>query len=169
MDPYSYQPMVTVTVPMYRDSRFYGVSTIDLKLEGLQAFLADVSQAFGGYAFAVDRNGKFLSFPREGLGKRYGTDVQGNRTEEMRRLPGSGYRRKMLTATVGGVPMDSAYIVFIIDTSGSMQENVWLLVLKKITEVLDIYPAEYRLDKPAVLFDLALVHCHRMQGTGMPN
>ena len=82
MDPYSYQPMVTVTLPMYRDSRFYGVSTIDLKLEGLQAFLADVSQAFGGYAFAVDRNGKFLSFPREGLGKRYGIDAQGNRTEE---------------------------------------------------------------------------------------
>jgi len=62
-------------------------------------------------------------------------------TEEMRRLLGSGYRRKLLTATVGGVPVDSEYIVFIIDTSGSMQENVWPLVLKKITEVLDIYPA----------------------------
>ncbi|MBI5041747.1 MAG: hypothetical protein HZB57_11285, partial [Gammaproteobacteria bacterium] len=32
MDPYSYQPMVTVTAPMYRDESFYGVTTIDLKL-----------------------------------------------------------------------------------------------------------------------------------------
>jgi diguanylate cyclase (GGDEF)-like protein len=82
MDPYSYQPMVTVTAPMYRDGEFYGVSTIDLKLEGLQAFLAEVSRNFGGYAFAVDRNGKFLSFPEESLTKLYGTDGQGNRTEE---------------------------------------------------------------------------------------
>ena len=82
MDPYSYQPMVTVAVPMYRDERFYGVSTVDLKLEGLQAFLEDVSRSFGGYAFAVDRNGKFLSFPDESLTKIYATDDQGGRTEE---------------------------------------------------------------------------------------
>ncbi len=82
MDPYSYQPMVTVTAPMYRDGKFYGVTTIDLKLEGLQVFLAEVSHNFGGYAFAVDRNGKFLSFPDERLTKVYGTDAQGNRTEE---------------------------------------------------------------------------------------
>ncbi|MGB5440456.1 MAG: VWA domain-containing protein [Gammaproteobacteria bacterium] len=61
-------------------------------------------------------------------------------TEEMRRLLGSGYRRKQLAATIGGVPVDSEYIIFIIDTSGSMQQGAWPLVLKKITEVLDIYP-----------------------------
>jgi len=82
MDPYSYQPMVTVAVPMYRGERFYGVSTVDLKLEGLQAFLEEVSRSFGGYAFAVDRNGKFLSFPDESLTKLYATDDQGGRTEE---------------------------------------------------------------------------------------
>lgn len=82
MDPYSYQPMVTVTVPMYRDELFYGVSSVDLKLEGLHAFLEDVSRSFGGYAFAVDRNGKFLSFPDESLTKIYSTDDQGGRTEE---------------------------------------------------------------------------------------
>ncbi|MGD8631760.1 MAG: VWA domain-containing protein [Gammaproteobacteria bacterium] len=61
-------------------------------------------------------------------------------TEEMRRLLGSGYQRRKLTATIGGVPVDSEYIIFIIDTSGSMQQNAWPLVLKKVTEVLDIYP-----------------------------
>ncbi|MGB5606176.1 MAG: VWA domain-containing protein, partial [Gammaproteobacteria bacterium] len=61
-------------------------------------------------------------------------------TEEMKRLLGSGYQRKKLAATIGGVPVDSEYIIFIIDTSGSMQQNAWPLVLKKVTEVLDIYP-----------------------------
>jgi hypothetical protein len=61
-------------------------------------------------------------------------------TEEMRRLLGSGYQRKQLAATIGGVPVDSEFIIFIIDTSGSMQQNAWPLVLKKVTEVLDIYP-----------------------------
>jgi hypothetical protein len=61
-------------------------------------------------------------------------------SEEMRRLLGSGYQRRKLTATIGGVPVDSEYIIFIIDTSGSMQQNAWPLVLKKVGEVLDIYP-----------------------------
>ena len=61
-------------------------------------------------------------------------------TAEMRRLLGSGYQRRKLTATIGGVPVDSEYIIFIIDTSGSMQQNAWRLVLKKVSEVLDIYP-----------------------------
>jgi len=82
MDPYSYQPMVTVAVPMFREQQFYGVSTVDLKLEGLHEFLENISNSFGGYAFAVDRNGKFLSFPDEALTKLYGIDGQGVRTEE---------------------------------------------------------------------------------------
>jgi len=82
MDPYSYQPMVTVTAPMFRNEQFYGVSTIDLKLEGLHAFLERTTQEFGGYAFAIDRSGKFLSYPDEGLTKIYGADDQGNVTQE---------------------------------------------------------------------------------------
>jgi len=57
---------------------------------------------------------------------------------DLRRLLGAGYRRR--DATVGGVPVDSEYIIFIIDTSGSMHEGAWPLVLKKVTQVLDIYP-----------------------------
>ncbi|MFC3152509.1 response regulator [Litoribrevibacter euphylliae] len=81
MDPYSYQSMVTATAPMFRDGRFYGVTTIDLKLEGLSEFLAKESEKFGGYAFALDRNGTFLSHPNEELTKEFGVDEEGNRTE----------------------------------------------------------------------------------------
>jgi hypothetical protein len=59
-------------------------------------------------------------------------------TEEMKRL----YKilPKKRTRSVGGIPMDSEYIVFIIDTSGSMQRNAWSLVQKKMRETLEIYP-----------------------------
>ncbi len=60
-------------------------------------------------------------------------------TEEMRRLlrhtppPPAG-------SSVGGIPVDSEYIIFIIDTSGSMQRHAWGLVQRKIRETLKIYP-----------------------------
>jgi Diguanylate cyclase, GGDEF domain/Cache domain len=66
-DPYSLQPMVTVSVPMKRNSQAIGVATIDLKLEGLQELLRDAANEFGGYAFVIDRNGRFLSFPDDNL------------------------------------------------------------------------------------------------------
>ncbi len=82
MDPYSFQPMVTVTAPMYREDRFYGVTTVDLKLEGLKAFLSEISETYGGYAYAMDRNGKFLSFPDETLTKTYELNDEGAPIEE---------------------------------------------------------------------------------------
>ncbi|OHB43971.1 MAG: hypothetical protein A2Y13_06940 [Planctomycetes bacterium GWC2_45_44] len=82
MDPYSYQPMVTCTVPMYRNGKFFGVSTVDFKLEGLGKFLEQASSRLGGYSFVVDRNGKFLSFPKESMAKIYPIDKFGKKTEE---------------------------------------------------------------------------------------
>lgn len=40
---------------------------------------------------------------------------------------------------IGGIPVDSEYIIFVIDTSGSMQQK-WGWVEKKLGEVLDVYP-----------------------------
>jgi len=42
--------------------------------------------------------------------------------------------------TVGGIPADSEYIIFVIDTSGSMQNYSWPKVLQKVEETLNIYP-----------------------------
>jgi hypothetical protein len=61
-------------------------------------------------------------------------------TEEMKRLLGRNYRRPKADATVGGIPVDSEYIIFVIDTSGSMFSNAWPLVNRKLAEVLAIYP-----------------------------
>ena len=61
-------------------------------------------------------------------------------TAEMRRVLGANYQRNLARATIGGVPVDSEYIIFIIDTSGSMKQHAWPGVLKKLEEVLSIYP-----------------------------
>jgi hypothetical protein len=59
-------------------------------------------------------------------------------TEEMRRLLSRIPDRP--DNPIGGVPIDSEYIIFIIDTSGSMQTHAWPLVQKKMQEILEIYP-----------------------------
>jgi hypothetical protein len=59
-------------------------------------------------------------------------------TDEMRHL--EVVKRPTEDAVIGGVPVDSEYIVFVIDTSGSMQRFAWPLVRKKMREILDIYP-----------------------------
>ena len=59
-------------------------------------------------------------------------------TEEMRRLL-ANYRPPPKDTTVGGIPVDSEYIIFVIDNSGSMQ-TVWPTVKAKLKETLDVYP-----------------------------
>ncbi len=61
-------------------------------------------------------------------------------TAEMERLLGKAYRRRPSDNTVGGIPVDSEYIIFIVDTSGSMQDYAWPLVQQKLEETLQIYP-----------------------------
>ena len=62
-DPYSGEPMVTCTAPMRVAGAFVGVSTVDLKLSGLQRFLDARGQGLPGYAFLIDRNGVFITVP----------------------------------------------------------------------------------------------------------
>ncbi|MCC6203206.1 MAG: VWA domain-containing protein [Gammaproteobacteria bacterium] len=59
-------------------------------------------------------------------------------TEEMQRLLAE--RDSVDNDLVGGIPVDSEYIIFIIDTSGSMVEMSWRTALRQINAVLDTYP-----------------------------
>ncbi|KAF1061253.1 MAG: Methyl-accepting chemotaxis protein PctC [Pseudomonas citronellolis] len=62
-DPVSGVAMTTCSVPYRNAGAFGGVATIDLKLDGLAAFLKAKGNVTGGYAFAVDRAGNLLYFP----------------------------------------------------------------------------------------------------------
>jgi len=59
-------------------------------------------------------------------------------TAEMRRL--QPYYKRADDDAVAGIPVDSEYIIFIIDTSGSMQQYNWRRAQEKLTETLEVYP-----------------------------
>ncbi len=59
-------------------------------------------------------------------------------TDEMQRLMGVDTTRK--NNLVGGIPVDSEYIIFVIDTSGSMFQNAWPKLLEVVVDTLDVYP-----------------------------
>ena len=59
-------------------------------------------------------------------------------TEEMRRL--QPYYRRADDDAVAGIPVDSEYVIFVIDTSGSMQQFNWDRAIEKLNETLDVYP-----------------------------
>lgn len=59
-------------------------------------------------------------------------------SEEMKRL--EAQHKKSDTSLVGGIPVDSEYIIFVIDTSGSMQQLNWNRMIETLQATLDIYP-----------------------------
>lgn len=60
-------------------------------------------------------------------------------TEEMQRLQ-ERLAEQVRSDSVGGVPVDSEYIIFIIDTSGSMFNYSWNRMIDVLTDTLEIYP-----------------------------
>ncbi len=60
-------------------------------------------------------------------------------TAEMRRLQ-SQQATQIDTESIGGIPVDSEYVIFIIDTSGSMFNYSWDKMMEVVADTLKIYP-----------------------------
>ena len=60
-------------------------------------------------------------------------------SKEMERLLKERAKRPA-TEAIGGIPVDSEYIVFVVDTSDSMTDNHWEANLAIINEILGFYP-----------------------------
>jgi len=58
-------------------------------------------------------------------------------SREMKRLLKG---RKKVNEYIAGVPVDSEYIIFIIDSSGSMTSNAWGRLVREVKNILAIYP-----------------------------
>jgi hypothetical protein len=104
-----------------------------LKVARLQG---DLSRVEGQY-----RASKELSSVQDIIAGRL-LAAQQQLSEEMKRLQqqqAETYRRPA-DAPIGGIPVDSEYIIFVIDTSGSMQRFAWPAARHKLDEVLDAYP-----------------------------
>jgi hypothetical protein len=59
-------------------------------------------------------------------------------TAEMQRLLGDRIDQK--SDLVGGIPIDSEYIIFLIDTSGSMFQYSWDKMIEQLVTTLEVYP-----------------------------
>jgi hypothetical protein len=60
-------------------------------------------------------------------------------TAEMKRVL-KDHPNRPITEAVAGIPIDSEYIIFIVDTSSSMTANHWEVNLAIIDEILSMYP-----------------------------
>jgi hypothetical protein len=110
------------------------VSEERLKVARLQG---DLSRVQGRYAASRE-----LSAVQDIIAGRLLAAQQGL-TEEMKRLQKQSEERayqRPEDAPIGGIPVDSEYIVFIVDTSGSMQRFAWPSLRRKMEEVLAAYP-----------------------------
>jgi uncharacterized small protein (DUF1192 family) len=106
------------------------LSEFTLRIARLQAELEQTQKQLSSRSDAVmndDSEAGKLALARQTL------------TDEMKRLQARA-QQKVASDSVGGVPVDSEYVVFVIDTSGSMFNYSWNRLLEVVTETLDIYP-----------------------------
>ena len=59
---------------------------------------------------------------------------------EETRIRQTSNRKRIYDEPIAGIPIDSEYVIFIVDTSGSMQSQNWRHAEQKLGEVLNIYP-----------------------------
>jgi hypothetical protein len=97
----------------------------DLKAE-LDKIRAEVLATTKDTAFSNELQGKLAS-------------AKQSLTDEMKRLL-ADYKPPLNEYKVGGIPVDSEYIVFLVDTSGSMQQYAWDSMLQQVRETLQVYP-----------------------------
>lgn len=106
------------------------LSEYDLRIARLERELTDAQnriKATNDQAMSVDSEAGQLALARQSL------------TDEMKRLQ-ERMQVSVQSDSVGGVPVDSEYVVFVIDTSGSMFNYSWNRLLEVVTETLEIYP-----------------------------
>lgn len=85
-----------------------------------------------------------------------------NLNEEMRRLE----LKPPAPDVIGGIPADSEYIIFIVDTSGSMQRFAWEAAMKQMTALLDAYPEVRGMQ---VMNDMGSYMFHGYRGRWIPD
>ena len=85
-------------------------------------------------------------------------------SEEMKRLLGTQYQSK--NNLIGGIPVDSEYIIFIIDTSGSMFSYAWERMMQEMEAILSIYPEVKGIQ---ILNDMGKYMFSRYRGKWIPD
>jgi hypothetical protein len=115
------------------------LSAQDIELKDEKAILAKLQADLTKVRGQFNASKKEAEVVNELEGKL--STAQQSLTDEMKRLLAQkGDFRRRKDDAIGGIPVDSEYIIFIIDTSGSMFNYVWNMMLKTVGETLDVYP-----------------------------
>ena len=85
-------------------------------------------------------------------------------TAEQKRLLGAQHKSK--NNLIGCIPVDSEYIIFVIDTSGSMFSYAWERMLEELQATLSIYPEVKGIQ---VLNDMGKYMFSRYRGQWIPD
>ena len=85
-------------------------------------------------------------------------------SDEQKRLLGSQHKSK--NNLIGGIPVDSEYIIFVIDTSGSMFSYAWERMIEELQATLSIYPTVKGIQ---VLNDMGNYMFSRYRGQWIPD
>ena len=105
------------------------ISEYDEKIAILQGTLARTRSEYDALSTSQNANAiirEQLAIARQKLSE-----------EELRLLGRNAEKKNQL---IGGIPVDSEYIIFIIDTSGSMFSYAWERMLQEMEATLNIYP-----------------------------
>ena len=105
------------------------ISEFEMQIAILQGSLASSKSRFD--ALQVTRNSNSIIAEQLAIARQ-------ELSEEEERLLGRDAERK--NQLIGGIPVDSEYIIFIIDTSGSMFSYAWQRMLSEMEATLNIYP-----------------------------
>jgi hypothetical protein len=107
-------------------SRKQQLSDLQERIARLKAKLASVAKQSNQLSQSQSREKEQLQLALQVL------------TEEMERLLGSKFQQQ--NQLIGGIPVDSEYIIFVIDNSGSMKTFAWEKLKIEMVNILDIYP-----------------------------
>ncbi len=108
---------------------------VDNEAEKIALLQGDLSSILGKFSASKDSSTVQNKIEQQLATAKQDLSEEMLRLQERQHIP-----RSELDNTVGGIPVDSEYIIFIIDTSGSMFNHGWSTVVQKLSEVLDIYP-----------------------------
>jgi hypothetical protein len=120
-------------------------NALNQQLEGRREQLSDVKERIARLQGDLSSiRGKYSASRKDAEAA---NDIQGQLvsaqqklTEEQKRLYAAPEFKRSKEDVVGGVPIDSEYVIFVIDTSGSMFNYAWPMMLQSMQEILDTYP-----------------------------
>jgi hypothetical protein len=127
-----------VNIELQRDA-------LNRQLEGRREQLSDVKERIARLQGDLSSiRGKYSASRKDAEAA---NDIQGQLvsaqqklTEEQKRLYAAPEFKRSKEDVVGGVPIDSEYVIFVIDTSGSMFNYAWPMMLQSMQEILNTYP-----------------------------